>query len=162
MIAYNPTPAWFDAWRTAMVPVGCPFEIPIASLKTPPRCPQHGSKSRIGGSQRDRRRDLRLEALDSGAAPQRQPVRLGCHSEPPAIVNNQRTLIWQFRCTYTHSVLDWPDRARVTSDLMMLQRVAKRAFPHASRTAGPKNGRNGSFRDAFRASVHSWKRRGET
>ena len=31
---------------------------------------------------------------------------------PRGIVNNQRKLIWHFRCTYTHSVLGWPGRAR--------------------------------------------------
>src|SRR5260370_21902454 len=95
-----------------------------------------GSKKRNGRSQRDRRPDMRLEALESGADPERERTRLGCHGEHHGIVNNQRKLIWQFRCTYTHSVSGRPGRARFISDLMMPRGVAERASPPVSRAEG--------------------------
>ena len=86
--------------------------------------------------------------------PSRQFVRLGCHGEPHEIVNNQRSLMWHFWCTYTHSVLERPGRAQIMSDLMMLQRLAERAVPPEAAPKVPRNGRNGSFGGVFRASVH--------
>jgi hypothetical protein len=67
-------------------------------------------------------------------------VRVVCHSEPRDIVNNQRKLVWQFRCTYTHSVLNGPAQSRragIMSDVMMLQCLAERAVPSGSRAEGP-------------------------
>src|SRR4051794_10831083 len=65
--------------------------------------------------------------------PTRQLVRMGYHPELPEIVNNQWKSVWQFWCTYTHSVLGWPGPAQIMSDLVMLQQLAERAVPPGSR-----------------------------
>ena len=64
-------------------------------------------------------------------------VPLGCNSEPREILNNQRRWAWHFRCTHTHSVFERPGREQIMPDLIMLQRVAERAVPPASRAEDP-------------------------
>src|SRR4051794_3489951 len=54
--------------------------------------------------------------------------------------------------------LEWPGRARVMFDLMMLQRLAERAVRPGIRAEGPENGGSGSFWGVFRASAHWCKR----
>ena len=61
------------------------------------------------------------------------------------IVNNQRKSVWQFWCTYTHSVLGWPGPAQIMSDLVMLQRLAERAVPPGSRAEGPEKWQKWQF-----------------
>jgi hypothetical protein len=73
-----------------------------------------------------------------------QPSALSTHQQD-GILNNQRKSVWPFRCTYNHSVLGWPGRVRVMSDLMMLQHVAVRAFPPASRAGGPEKWQKWQF-----------------
>jgi hypothetical protein len=66
-------------------------------------------------------------------------------TRPPVVsaelVNNQRELMWRFRCTRATRLRDGPAesrRAEIMSDLMMLQRVAERTFPPASRAEDPE------------------------
>jgi hypothetical protein len=53
--------------------------------------------------------------------------------------------VWQFWCTYTHSVLGWSGPAQVMSDLVMLQRLAERAVPPGSRAEGLEKWRKWQF-----------------
>src|SRR5260370_24835749 len=64
----------------------------------------------------------------------KREIRMDCSA---SIVNMGRKSVWQFRCTYTHSVLGSPGPAQIMSDLVMLQRLAERAVPPGSRAEGP-------------------------
>ena len=148
------------AWiRGLPAPVVNELSAPALSWKTDPACEDEAKPGSVPGmvqegglanlSEIDARTcDLRLEAQNQvDASLSANPCRSACHSALNAgIVNNQRNSMWHFRCTHTHSVLGWPGRARVMSDLMMLQRVAERAVPPASRAEGPKKWRqSGTF-----------------
>jgi hypothetical protein len=62
-----------------------------------------------------------------------------------SIVNMGRKSVWQFRCTYTHSVLGSPGPAQIMSDLVMLQRLAEQAVPPGIRAEGPGKWRKWQF-----------------
>jgi hypothetical protein len=105
---------------------------------------------------------MQLEPLESIEAPSRQFVRVRCECEQPEIVNNQRKSVWQFRCTYTHSVWDGQAGHRSCPNSWCCNVLPSKPCRLQATQDVLKNGGSGGFGGAFRASVHCYKRRGET
>jgi hypothetical protein len=76
------------------------------------------------GSSVDRRTIVRLQGRRDRLTP-----------DPDS--EHQAALVWQLSGRLScHSVLGWPGRAHLGSDLMMLQRLAERAPPPGGRAGG--------------------------
>jgi hypothetical protein len=88
--------------------------------------------SEIGAQKCDSRR------VESGAAPERQLVRFGCNSALSRIVNNLRTLMWDFWGALSHEVFCSPRRIHLNADLLSLQRFAERAVTPGGHAGRPE------------------------
>src|SRR4051794_16958080 len=81
---------------------------------------------------------MRLEAVDSGAAPERQLVPVGCHSEPLEIVNNQRKLMWDFWGALSHEVFRSPRRRHLSADPLSVESFVERAVTRGGHVGRPE------------------------
>jgi len=81
---------------------------------------------------------MRLKALESGKAAERQRARIACNSEPVEIVYNQRTLMWDFWGALSHEVFRSPRRRHFSADLLSAKSFAERAVTPGGHAGRPE------------------------